>query len=76
MSMQCFGTFKCKEEAARAYDLGSIFIYKEEAVLNFSLCDYWDFEENKLRDDLKWRVPDAAYEATQRPAKKRKRSRK
>ena len=74
--MQCFGTFSDKEAAARAYDLGSIEMFQEEAVLNFSLFDYWDFEEQKLKPNLPWKVPPAAVKAGKQPQKKRKRTMK
>lgn len=74
--MQCFGTFSKKEEAARAYDLGSIRIFGEEAVLNFPIFDYWDFDKSRLKSDLPWKVPKTAEEAANKPLKKRKKSSK
>ena len=72
--MQCFGTFCDKEEAARAYDLGSIEMFGEEAVLNFPLFDYWDFDKMELQTNLPWKVPPAALKVGRQPQKKRKRS--
>lgn len=72
--MQCFGTFPNKENAARAYDVGSIYIYGEQAVLNFPLFDYWDFTNQELKPDLPWPIPATAKKAGPRPnLKKRKR---
>jgi hypothetical protein len=74
--VQCFGTFSNKEEAARAYDLGSIHIFGEEAVLNFPIFDYWDFETKALKQNLPWSVPQSARNACSVPLKKRKRTTK
>lgn len=76
IAVQCFGTFAGKEAAARAYDVGSIHIYGEEAVLNFSIFDYWDFDKKKLKSDLPWEMPKAAEVAGSRPQKKRKKTTK
>lgn len=72
--MQCFGTFCDKEAAARAYDLGSIAMYGEEAVLNFSLFDYWDFQTGELKTDLPWKTPAAALKVGRKPQKRRKKT--
>eukprot|EP00892_Ulva_mutabilis_P006800 jgi/Ulvmu1/4492/UM002_0218.1 len=62
--MQCFGTFTNAEAAARAYDLAAICLDGEDAVLNYALTDYWDFDTKALRDDLPWDVPQSVLDAT------------
>ena len=67
--MQNGGMFSDKEEAARAYDLGSIEMFGEDAVLNFPLFDYWDFDKMELKSNLSWKVPPAVLEAAKQHQK-------
>ena len=67
--MQNGGMFSDKEEAARAYDLGSIEMFGEDAVLNFPLFDYWDFDKMELKTNLSWKVPPPALEFGSQPKK-------
>lgn len=72
--MQCFGTFSSAEEAARAYDLASIHLDGEDAVLNYPLSEYWDFKTKALKAGLSWNVPKSVLNSPPNSAR-RKRSR-
>jgi hypothetical protein len=67
--MQCFGTYGTRELAARAYDLGSILLYGNDAVLNFILTDYVDLSTGEIKEKLPWDVPPAVYEVAAKASK-------
>lgn len=70
--MQCFGTFSNAEDAARAYDLASIHLDGEDAVLNYPLPEYWDFKTNSLKAKLPWKVPESVLNAPPSSARRKR----